>query len=52
MDKIDRLLKVAAEIAPRPDMYDFSRLTTEELKEIVQGTSDERLEILVEKARR
>ena len=52
MDKIDRLLKVAVEIVPHPDIYDFSRLTTDELKEIVKGTSDERLAILVEKVRR
>ena len=53
MDKIDRLLKMAAERCStvKPE-WDFSKLTTEELKEIIRkDTTDERIMEILEPVR-
>lgn len=54
MNKIDRLLKMAANIQAAPGWeYDYSRLTTEELRELLQDDiTDERITKIMEPVKR
>ncbi|KJJ71710.1 hypothetical protein [Clostridium sp. FS41] len=54
MDKIDKLLKMATNIKMAPGWeYDYSRLTTEELRELLRDDiTDERIAEIMEPVKR